>query len=134
MKWRIFRSEVDPHEGFSDQLAAARSPYAEAWKKFDKLQNRISRRRSAWMHLLVDMLLPVLAGGAYSIVLWKGHTAYVITAFVGLVAWVIYKELSDRRRFAEWPCPRCHSVWPGTKTEKESACRACGLRLHQLSP
>lgn len=62
MKWRIFRSEVDPHEGFPDQLAAARAPYAEAWKEFDKLQNRISRRGSAWMHLLVDMLLPVLAG------------------------------------------------------------------------
>ena len=37
-------------------------------------------------------------------------------------------------KFAHWPCPRCHSEWPGTKLEKDPACRACGLRLHQFSP
>ena len=133
MKWRIFRSEVDPHEGFNEQLAAARAPYAQAWKEFDKLQKRVGRSRSTWTHLIVDTLLPVLAGGAYGIVLWKGHAVYVIAAFLVLAILAVYKGLSDRRSFAEWPCPRCHSVWPGTKTEKDSTCRVCGLRLHQMA-
>jgi hypothetical protein len=136
MGWRIFNSEVSQHEGFFRDLpTAARSPYAEAWKEFDKLQKRAKQGGAAWwVHLVTGNLLPLLGGGAFGITAWKGHKAYVFAAFSALVIWTIFKGMSDRRRFAEWPCPRCHSVWPGTKTEKDSACKVCGLRLHQLSP
>ncbi|HKW87203.1 MAG TPA: hypothetical protein VJN21_00445 [Candidatus Acidoferrales bacterium] len=134
MKWRIFRSEVDPHEGFADQLAATREPYAAAWKEFDKLQKRAKQQRGwSWVHI-IDNVLPLLAGGAYGLAAWKGHKAYVLAAALGLVVLAVLKGLSDRRRFADWPCPRCHSVWPGTKSEKDSKCKVCGLRLRQMAP
>ena len=134
MKWRIFRSEVDPHEGFNEQLAAARAPYAQAWKEFDKLQKRAKQQGVGWwLHMFSNLIYPLLGGGAFGVAFWKGHKAYVFAVVVGLAILAILKGFSDRHRFAEWPCPRCHSVWSGTKTEKDSACRVCGLRLHQMA-
>ena len=134
MKWKIFRSEIDPHEGFNEQLAAAREPYAQAWKEFDRLEGRTQEGGiGRWINIAFA-IIPYLAGGAFGFALLKHHKGYVIAAFVVLIPWSIFRELSYRRRFAEWPCPRCHSVWPGTKTEKDSSCRVCGLRLHQMAP
>jgi hypothetical protein len=135
MKWRILRSECDPHEEFLKQQEAARAPYAEAWKKFDKLQKDVKRRGGSWwIHLLMGDALPLLGGGAFGVALWKNHKPYVVVAVAALILWGIFKAISDRREFAEWRCPRCHSIWPGTKTEKDSRCKVCGLRLHQLAP
>jgi hypothetical protein len=56
---------------------------------------------------------------------------------VGFVA-ILIAEFSCwfamRRRFQHWPCPRCNSEWPDYKNGKDSACKVCGLRLHQLAP
>jgi hypothetical protein len=135
MSWRIFRSVSDPQEEFSRQVEAARAPYAEAWKKFHKLQKSVKRRGEGWwIHLVIGNLLPLLGGGAFGVALLKSHKLYVIIAVVALIFWGVFKGISDRREFAEWPCPRCHAVWPGTKTEKDPACKVCGLRLHQMSP
>lgn len=135
MKWGIFRSEVDPQEGFNEQLAAARAPYAQAWKDFDKLQKRLKGQGGyRWVHFVIGTVLPYVGGGAFGLALWRHHKAYVIAGLILLVAWGAFNRGSLRSRFAEWPCPRCHSVWPGTKNEKDSSCRVCGLRLHQMAP
>jgi hypothetical protein len=129
----MFRSEVNPHEGFPVHLAAARSPYADAWNEFDKLQKRAKQGGGAWWIHIVTNLLPLLGGGLFGLAVWKNHKEYVIAAFIGLVLLMALRARSDQRRFVEWPCPRCHAVWPGSKKEKDPACKVCGLRLHQLS-
>lgn len=135
MGWRIFRSEIDPHKEYAEHLAAARSPYAESWKQFDKLQKRAKQGGGArWLHFILTNSLPFLGGGAFGAALWRKHKEYVITAIILLTVWAVLKAIADRRRFAEWRCPRCHSLWPGTKTEKDSKCNVCGLRLHQMTP
>lgn len=135
MAWRIFRSEVDPHREYAEHLAAASSPYADAWKEFDKLQKRAKQRSGAWwVHFILSNGIPLLGGGAFGAALWGKHKLYVIAALILLIALVLLRAIADRRRFAEWRCPRCHSLWPGTKTEKDSSCNVCGLRLHQMAP
>jgi len=113
----------------------AYAPYAEAWKEFDKLKKGASGGR-----------------GAGGVVEWAVGTAAAFSGMLGIHGWdklshkiavallllsvLLYATVrrEQRERFRHWPCPRCHAEWPGTKTEKESRCRVCGLRLHQMAP
>ncbi len=63
----------------------------------------------------------------------KNAPAFAITWGASLIIGLFLKQRASDK-FAHWPCPRCHSEWPGTNIEKDPACRACGLRLRQLSP
>jgi predicted RNA-binding Zn-ribbon protein involved in translation (DUF1610 family) len=57
---------------------------------------------------------------------------FAFAALGGLIS--LARMQAAQERFAHWPCPRCGTKWPGTKTEKEPKCAICGLKLHQLTP
>lgn len=105
--------------------------YADAWAAFDRLEARRARNAASWMRSLLEILLfgvIPLAG----IVLSKRHFWMIGIAWALLVLTEVAYKLHLRSRFVNWQCPRCHAEWPGTKKEKDSVCRVCGLRLHQL--
>ena len=108
--------------------------YAENWKEFDKLRKAVkSHGAPQLVRTFFDLVL--FGSGLFGLHHYaKKYTLLVLMiwgalAVVGLLRWPNLKN-----RFLHWPCPRCHSEWPGTKTEKDPACKVCGLRLHQMSP
>jgi hypothetical protein len=108
-------------------------PYTEAWKEFDRLQ-KAARGRGA---LSVAITIGDLAVGSMGI-LGIAHDRKAGFLMIGVWFAIRFLQMltaaQQRKRFLHWPCPRCHAEWPGTKTEKDPRCRACGLRLHQLAP
>jgi|HubBroStandDraft_6_1064221.scaffolds.fasta_scaffold134145_2 hypothetical protein len=108
-------------------------PYAAAWTEFDKLQKTAQGRGPLRLVLWIfELLMSVV--GFYGFHLAKGSKLLVIAAWGAALAAELLYQFNGRRRFLRWECPRCHSEWPGTKTEKDRECAICGLRLHQLSP
>jgi hypothetical protein len=108
-------------------------PYAVAWKEFDKLQ-KTAQGRGPLRDVLWIFELSMSGVGIYGLHVAKGSKLMVIAAWGAALSAELLYQFSGRRRFLHWECPRCHSEWSGTKTEKDRACKACGLRLHQLSP
>lgn len=90
MKWRVFLSEVDPHEEFYEQIAAARTPYAEAWKEFDKLQANAKGRGAKWVHFVLSNIFVLFGGGAFGLAVFKKHYSYVVATFFGLIISGLY--------------------------------------------
>jgi hypothetical protein len=129
----IFSSERTPIDRSAPSDVQQYFPYEDNWKEFDKLQKTAQRRGPLRIVLWVFELL--MSGvGIYGLHLTKGSSLIIIFPWGAAgVAELLY-QFSGRRRFLHWECPRCHSEWPGTKTEKDRACKSCGLRLHQLSP
>jgi hypothetical protein len=129
----IFSFERTPRATSSAAVAELYFPYAAAWKQFDKLQTTAQGRGPLRFILWIFELL--MSGvGIYGLHLAKGSKLMVIAAWSVAVSAELLYQFDGRRRFLHWQCPRCHSEWPGTNAEKDRACKACGLRLHQLSP
>jgi len=115
-------------------LDDAYSPYAAAWKRFEKLQRQAKRGGAlGWIHWGWGFLT-----GPVSLFDPHAHTKMIERAiFVSACAFAVFAAV--RARFAasqleHWPCPRCHGEWPGKKSEKEPRCAVCGLKLGQLTP
>ena len=111
----------------------AYSPYAAAWKEFDRLEKSAKGKGFAWGHGLIGVLPGVLS-------LFDPHK-HLRSAergtFVLIAAAAVLAALRSRwcaMKLAHWPCPRCHTEWPGTKREKVPQCEVCGLRLRQMAP
>jgi hypothetical protein len=123
------QSDISTFSGSEQQYF----PYAAGWKKFDKLSKRTRGGGPAAFILKVIELL-ALGIGAFSVHLMKGPKLIIFIGWIALAIFTIFQWMNGRRRFLHWACPRCHSEWPGTKDEKDRACRVCGLRLRQMSP
>lgn len=121
-----------PSVPLPDQLPG---PYAEAWKEFDKLQKAVSGQGPfRWAHWAFDTL--AFGSSVLGFHLLKGHRP-AMAAGVGAIVVAsaeIFSYFNRRERFLHWQCPRCHSEWPGTKTQKDTTCKICRLRLHQMTP
>lgn len=108
--------------------------YADNWKEFDKLQKAVKNGGAPQLVRTV-FDLAIFGSGLFGVHHYaKKYTLLLfmiwgVLVVVGLLRWPSLKS-----RFVHWPCPRCHGEWPGTKTEKDPACKVCGLRLHQMSP
>jgi hypothetical protein len=124
-----------------DSVAASRTgpdpyfPFADAWKEFDALQKTVQwRGRLSVIRHIALFLFSVLGIG---IIEFHPSTRIKHMIVAGLGALFVAEFLhwfTMRERFQHWPCPRCHSEWPGEKNKKDATCKACGLRLRQLSP
>jgi len=116
------------------QIAASvfdpRAPYAAAWRKFDRLQTVAEMR--LWFEFVDAVAIAIVtdvARGFDSRTYW---TIFAGTLLFGVLVATWMRR--SARRFGHWPCPRCGAEWPGTKTEKEPQCAACGLKLRQMAP
>jgi hypothetical protein len=130
----IFSFDRRPKSSFTVSSFEPYFPYGDAWKEFDKLQKRANGRGPFGFVCSIfegSLVSTGLFGWHY---LSKHHGLSVLAGSGVFLALQFAFEPIARKRFVHWPCPRCHSEWPGTKTEKDRACKACGLRLHQLSP
>lgn len=133
MFWKRFSSDVTAIEGpLRIPVSVGRSHYEQAWKEFDRL-NKFAHHSGPfkWIRSTFDIVLA--AGAASGLKLWHHHRSLVVvlgSACLGLI--VVYTQIM-KARFIHWQCPRCHSEWPGTKNEKDSRCRTCGLRLHEMA-
>lgn len=105
------------------------APYADAWKKFDRLKQWA---KHGWEYEYVMFAIVVLTGlvGAFEPKL--SYLLMIVEIAFGVVLALIAQRA--RWRFKHWPCPQCHAEWPGKKLEKEPCCAMCGLKLHQMAP
>jgi hypothetical protein len=78
--------------------------------------------------------LAVVGSAAIGVKFWHQHRDLVMILWASYVGLGLAYMQIMKSRFEHWQCPRCHTEWPGTKEDKDPACRACGLRLHQLAP
>jgi len=109
------------------------SPYAEAWKRFDKLNAAVHGRGPfRWIRGVFELVL--FGGAGVGLKFWHNNRLLVSLLWPCYLGFGFAYMQVIKRRFRHWQCPRCHAEWPGTKNEKDSACRVCGLRLHQLAP
>lgn len=107
--------------------------YGDAWKKFDKLHKAIKGSgASGWIYRTLDLVM----GGTslYGLHLKKHYVLLILAAWVLAYAIGLSRLQTKKKEFLHWSCPRCHAEWPGSKTDKDSKCKSCGLRLHQLNP
>ncbi len=63
-----------------------------------------------------------------------GYFLLAVVLIIATVAMQALRSRWDAMKLAHWPCPRCHSEWPGTKREKDPRCAVCGLKLRQMAP
>jgi hypothetical protein len=111
----------------------AYSPYGEKWKEFAKLEKLAKGGSVQWFHWIGSVILPGI--GLLSLHRFSHRNDLSLLAFAVLVGLIgLARMLVAKERFTHWPCPRCGTKWPGTKTEKEPKCAICGLKLHQLTP
>lgn len=109
------------------------SPYEEAWKEFDKLDKAVKGHgRTKWIRTAFDLIL--VGGSGLGLKFWHQNRDLVMILWASYVGLGLAYMQIMKSRFEHWQCPRCQAEWPGTKEEKDSACRVCGLRLHQLAP
>lgn len=126
------RASMTPIEGING-YDERYSPYAEAWKEFDRLQTSARGRGVLGsVAVLGDFALGSL--GILEVTMDKKTGFAILFGWLSLRLLQVLRQDQLKRRFQHWLCPRCHAEWPGTKTEKENACKMCGLRLHQISP
>jgi hypothetical protein len=129
----IFSFERTPRALSSASSAPQYFPYAAAWKEFDRLQKAIHHGGPVRFALSV-LELTLLSVGTLGLHVNKESKLTILIGWVALAALGFFRSVNGRRRFFNWQCPRCHGEWPGSKTEKDRACKVCGLHLHQLSP
>jgi hypothetical protein len=110
----------------------AYSPYADAWKEFDRL-NKSAHHQGFFgsLRFVFDSL--VFGGAIFGTSIGRHHKGAVIAIWAILVGIQMASSISMKNRLKHWQCPRCHAEWPGTSKGKDPACK-CGLRLHQLTP
>lgn len=133
MFWKRFSSDVTAIEGpLSIPPSISHSRFEEAWKEFDRLNNFVHNRGPIkWIRSTFDVVLAI--GAASGLKFWHhNRTIVILLAAIYFGGVLAYTQIM-KARFIHWRCPRCHSEWPGTKKEKDSRCRTCGLRLHELA-
>lgn len=133
MFWKRLSSDVTAIEGpLRIRTAPVQSRFEGAWKEFDRLNKFVHNRGAIkWIRSSFDIVLAI--GAATGLKLWHQHGPLVLLLAAVYVGAVIAYTQVMKARFIHWQCPRCHSEWPGTKKEKESRCRTCGLRLHEMA-
>lgn len=133
MFWKRLSSDVTAIEGpLRIPTTPVQSRFEEAWKEFDRLNNFVHNRGPIkWIRSSFDALLAI--GAATGLKLWHQHGPLVLLLAAVYFGGVLGYAQIMKARFIHWQCPRCHSEWPGTKKEKESCCRTCGLRLHEMA-
>jgi hypothetical protein len=105
-------------------------PYAEAWKKFEMMQNAAEGGGIAGLILGLTALAPLvtaLVGGPGSRRFELESLLFVAALGGAALVWRQYWASQIKR----WRCPRCRQEWPGTNSEKAPQCAACGLNLFQ---
>jgi hypothetical protein len=108
-------------------------PYENAWKEFERLHK--TAQGGGPLRVVVRIFeFSISVVGIYGFHLTKGSKLIIFACLGAAGVAELFYWINGRKRFLDWQCPRCHSEWPGTKNEKDRACRACGLRLHQMSP
>lgn len=107
----------------------AQAPYAEAWKKFDSLE-QWAKNGAAYEYFMFAVALVTGVVGRSEPKL--SYPMMIVEVACGVVLAVIARYA--RSRFEHWLCPRCHAEWPGKKLEKEPRCAMCGLKLYQMTP
>ncbi len=109
-------------------------PFADAWKEFDKLQKSAKGGgRLGIVKHIAEILIFLVSLGVIEFHPSKNAKQIIAVAFGAILIAELLRVFAAKRRFKHWPCPRCHSEWPGDKKEKDPACTVCGLRLRQLS-
>jgi len=111
----------------------AYSPYAEAWKQFDRLEKLAKGGALTWVHWAWGVVFPAI-GLFMPHRIPRKNSVMLVIFFAALGAIQLLSSQRAKNRFLHWPCPRCHAEWPGTKTEKDPQCAICGLKLHQMAP
>jgi hypothetical protein len=112
----------------------AYSPYADAWKEFDRL-DKFMHGRGIYRHLRAAFEWLLFGGAGFlGITISKHHGGGIFAVWGMLIVFDLAVGAILKNRFKHWPCPRCHAEWPGTAKQKDPACKMCGLRLHQLTP
>jgi hypothetical protein len=110
----------------------AHSRFEEAWKEFDKLDAAVhGRGPMKWLRSGFDVTLGI--GGVLGLKFWHQHRDIVTLAWSAYIGLALAYTQIMKARFVHWQCPRCRAEWPGTKKDKDSRCRTCGLRLHELA-
>jgi len=131
MSWKLFGSDVTSAEARLP-IPSLGSRYEEAWKEFDKLNAAVHGCGPArWIRSAFDIAL--LSGAVFGLKFWHEHREVVALVFASYVGFGLAYAQIMKGRFEHWQCPRCHAEWPGTKKEKGSRCRVCGLKLHELA-
>jgi len=109
------------------------SPYGAAWKEYDRLQkNAKGANAIGWVHWTVTMFPGILS-------IFDPHKharPFERSVFLFAAATFLFQVIGARwavSQLEHWPCPRCHSEWPGKNIEKDARCAVCGLNLHQLT-
>jgi hypothetical protein len=100
------------------------APYAGAWREFDKVQKLANGGGPlAFVHWAWGALFPLL--GLFNPHRVPRKDSLTLLAVFGLLGAIqLIRSKGARNRFLHWPCPRCHSEWPGKKTEKDPCCAA----------
>jgi len=111
------------------------TPYGAAWKDFDRLQK--AAKGGGWFGFLAQHWWYGGFSGIASLFDPHKHSrplerVIFLTAVVMAVVHAARARWAASR-LAHWPCPRCHSEWPGEKLEKGPRCTVCGLKLRQLT-
>jgi hypothetical protein len=106
-----------------------REPYRAAWKEFDALEEWAVEK---WFYYLALGLLAAVTRDILRSDPKLAYASWGVAIGAALISALI--ERRGRSRLEHWPCPQCHSEWPGKKGKKEPVCATCGLRLHQTSP
>ena len=129
----IFSFDRKPETAHPTSDIAPYLPYADDWKKFDKLQLEVKGRGGFhWVRAAFDFFVYTVTAFGVHHFSKNDRLTIVVTGGVAVVS--LMRGKSAKQRFLHWPCPRCHSEWPGNKTDKDRACKVCGLRLHQPYP
>jgi len=108
-------------------------PYADAWKKFERMQNAAQGGRIvsfAWLLAVLAPLITALPGAAISRRFEGDYWLFVIALSLAGFLWGRYWT----RQINRWRCPRCHSAWPLVNSVKAPDCATCGLHVYQTAP
>lgn len=109
-------------------------PYADAWKQFDRLQKDAKGANLfGWAHWAFGGISGIARLlDPHRRLHWLEGTIFVVVVIQG-AGQQIWAKIAAAQ-LEHWPCPRCHSEWPGKKIDKDPKCAVCGLKLHQALP
>lgn len=124
------RSESSASHLFSG--SSSELPYARAWKEFQKLDRYLDNEHPFVALMASRALECFVTAFGISVLIYRYIWLVLVSLGLLLVGAYIYSR-QRYLRFMNWPCPRCHSVWPGTDKRKVPTCPVCGLRLYQES-
>jgi hypothetical protein len=129
----IFSLASTPPTSAAANPARLYFPYEDAWKEYDKLYAAAQGRGEAG-YVSWGLENICFATAALDPYLSKKLKLLLILAWFLTSTLRLLSLYRARRRFPHWSCPRCGSEWPGTRTEKDRACKSCGLHLYQFEP